>query len=295
VNCLPVPSHTRLLLYLFSHTYLHYPTIYEHYYSDQFTERSAQRGEELAKLLTKLGPTFIKVGQSLSIRTDLLSPGYVRGLQSLQDQVPPFDTAAARQILEAEWGRPLTSVIEGDLTEKPVAAASLGQVYKATLKGTDQEVAIKVQRPAIIEQIALDMHLLREAAPVAKRTFNLNSDTTGTVDSWATGFVAELDYIQEAKNAEFFSEKIQATPLRDVVFAPAVFKDISTQSVLVSEWVNGERLDRSSSEDVTVLCSIAMNAYLTMMLELGVLHCDPHPGTYIRYSLREQCELDWLD
>jgi predicted unusual protein kinase regulating ubiquinone biosynthesis (AarF/ABC1/UbiB family) len=235
------------------------------------------------------------VGQSLSIRTDLLSPGYVRGLQSLQDQVPPFDTKAARKILEAEWGRPLNSVIEGDLTETPVAAASLGQVYKATLKGTDQEIAIKVQRPAIIEQIALDMHLLREAAPVAKRTFNLNSDTTGTVDSWATGFVAELDYIQEAKNAEFFSEKIQATPLRDVVFAPAVFKDISTQSVLVSEWVNGERLDRSSSEDVTVLCSIAMNAYLTMMLELGVLHCDPHPGTYIRYSLREQCELDWLD
>jgi predicted unusual protein kinase regulating ubiquinone biosynthesis (AarF/ABC1/UbiB family) len=118
-----------------SYTYLRY--------SDQFEERSAQRGEELAKLLTRLGPTFIKVGQSLSIRTDLLSPGYVRGLALLQDQVPPFDTKAARAILEAEWGRPLGSVIEGDLTDKPVAAASLGQVYKARLKGTDQEVAIK--------------------------------------------------------------------------------------------------------------------------------------------------------
>jgi predicted unusual protein kinase regulating ubiquinone biosynthesis (AarF/ABC1/UbiB family) len=165
------------------------------------------------------------------------------------------------------------------LTDQPIAAASLGQVYKARLKGTDQEVAIKVQRPAILEQIALDMHLLREAAPVARRTFNLNSDTVGTVDSWATGFVAELDYLQEAKNAAFFSEKIKQTPLKDVVFAPSVFGDISTQSVLVSEWVDGERLDKSSSDDVTVLCSIAMNAYLTMMLEIGVLHCDPHPGT----------------
>lgn len=215
----------------------------------------------------------------MSIRTDILLPGYVRGLSLLQDQVPAFDTAAARQILEAEWGRPLGSVIEGDLTDQPIAAASLGQVYKARLKGTDQEVAIKVQRPAILEQIALDMHLLREAAPVARRTFNLNSDTVGTVDSWATGFVAELDYLQEAKNAAFFSEKIKQTPLKDVVFAPSVFGDISTQSVLVSEWVDGERLDKSSSDDVTVLCSIAMNAYLTMMLEIGVLHCDPHPGT----------------
>jgi predicted unusual protein kinase regulating ubiquinone biosynthesis (AarF/ABC1/UbiB family) len=91
-----------------SHVYfcISYIPTYSYSYSDKFEERSAQRGEELAKLLTKLGPTFIKVGQSLSIRTDLLSPGYVRGLQSLQDQVPPFYTKAAREILEAEGGRP---------------------------------------------------------------------------------------------------------------------------------------------------------------------------------------------
>ena len=120
------------------------------------------------------------------------------------------------------------------------------------------------------------MHLLREIAPVVKRTFNLNSDTVGTVDAWGTGFVDELDYLQEARNAEDFSARIVDTPLSDVVFAPNVVNEFTTQSVLVSEWVEGERLDESEQSDVTVLCSIAMNTYLTMMLEFGNLHSDPH-------------------
>lgn len=231
----------------------------------------------MAELLTTLGPTFIKIGQSLSIRTDLLSPGYVRGLATLQDQVPPFSTSVARDILEEEWGRPISDVLEGPvyLTSEPIAAASLGQVYKAKLKGSGRDVAIKVQRPDIGEQIALDMHLLREFAPIAKRTFNLNTDTVGTVDTWAVGFVSELDYLEEARNAGEFTEQINDTPLGDVVFAPAVVDELSTRRVLVSEWIDGERLDKSDKKDVTVLCSIAMNTYLTMLLELGLLHADP--------------------
>jgi hypothetical protein len=249
---------------------------------NKLVQNEFQRGEQLAVLLSRLGPTFIKVGQSLSIRTDLLSPAYVRGLASLQDQVPAFDTAIAKQILEEEWQRPVSDVIVGELTSQPIAAASLGQVYKATLKSTGLDVAIKVQRPNINEQIALDMHLLREAAPVLKRLFNLNSDTVGTVDAWGTGFVDELDYIQEARNGAFFSERIRQTPLRDVVLAPAIVEDFTTGSVLVTEWIDGERLDKSEKGDVTVLCSIAMNTYLTMLLELGLLHCDPHPGNLLR-------------
>jgi predicted unusual protein kinase regulating ubiquinone biosynthesis (AarF/ABC1/UbiB family) len=251
-------------------------------YRNKLVQNEFQRGEQLAVLLSRLGPTFIKVGQSLSIRTDLLSPAYVRGLASLQDQVPAFDTAIAKQILEVEWQRPVSDVIVGELTSQPIAAASLGQVYKATLKSTGLDVAIKVQRPNINEQIALDMHLLREAAPVLKRLFNLNSDTVGTVDAWGTGFVDELDYIQEARNGAFFSERIRQTPLRDVVLAPAIVEDFTTGSVLVTEWIDGERLDKSEKGDVTVLCSIAMNTYLTMLLELGLLHCDPHPGNLLR-------------
>ncbi len=222
---------------------------------------------ELAQLLTELGPTFIKIGQSLSIRTDLLSPGYVRGLSSLQDKVPPFSTRTAKEILEEEWGQPITSVLK-KISDEPVAAASLGQVYKATLKD-GREVAVKVQRPNIMNQIALDMHLLREFAPFAKRTFNLNTDTVGTVDAWGSGFVDELDYVQEAENAKYFMAKIQETPLKDVVLAPTVIDEYTTPRVLVTEWIDGERLDKSSNEDITILCSICMNTYLTMLVSSG--------------------------
>ena len=88
------------------------------------------------------------------------------------------------------------------------------------------------------------------------------------------GFVDELDYISEAENAEYFMESIKATPLSGVVFAPPIIDECTTGKVLTTEWVVGERLDKSREEDVTILCSIAMNAYLTMMLETGVLHCE---------------------
>lgn len=122
-----------------------------------------------------------------------------------------------------------------------------------------------------MNQIALDMHFLREIAPFARRTFNLNSDTVGTVDAWGLGFVDELDYISEAENAEYFTESIAQTPLSGVVFAPSIVEECTTGKVLTTEWVVGERLDKSSNEDVDILCSIAMNSYLTMMLETGVL------------------------
>ena len=262
----------------------------------QKQEEEEEQGRQLAQLLCRLGSTYIKVGQSLSIRTDLLSPPYIRGLQTLQDQVPPFDSQQAFDMIEEEWGASLDTVVT-DITPLPIASASLGQVYKATLlrkpqqqtydnnnnnDDTDnsfelqQEVAIKIQRPNIMETIALDMYLLREyVAPAVKKIGNLNSDTIGTVDAWGLGFVDELDYIREAKNSEFFSEKIAATPLQNVVFAPKVISEYSTNKVLVTEWVDGERLDKSSQEDVNKLCSIAMNTYLTMLLEIGMLHCDP--------------------
>jgi predicted unusual protein kinase regulating ubiquinone biosynthesis (AarF/ABC1/UbiB family) len=128
---------------------------------------------------------LILVGQSLSIRTDLLPPAYVRGLSSLQDRVPAFDSTMAYQIIQDEWGVSSVYDILSDITPQPIAAASLGQVYKAKLKkmenqdddGTIIQVAIKVQRPDISEQIALDMYLLREVAKPVKRIFNLNTDT----------------------------------------------------------------------------------------------------------------------
>jgi predicted unusual protein kinase regulating ubiquinone biosynthesis (AarF/ABC1/UbiB family) len=264
------------------------------FYSNKLDERANERGLQLAQLLTQLGPTFIKVGQSLSIRTDLLSPAYARGLATLQDQVAPFDTETARRMLQNEWGVSNIDTILQDITSEPIAAASLGQVYKATLRNANNTVvAIKVQRPDIMEQIALDMYLLRESAPVIKTLFKLNTDTVGTVDAWGKGFVDELDYLQEAQNAKVFIREIAKTPLKDVVLAPRVIDEYTTRQVLVTEWINGERLDKSSAKDVAILCSVAMNTYLTMMLEIGLLHSDPHPGNLLRTPDGKLCVLDW--
>ena len=256
------------------------------YVSGKLDSNSELRAQELSVLLTKLGPSFIKIGQSLSIRTDLLSPAYVKGLKTLQDQVPPFSTVEARSIIENELGSSIDDIFV-DFPKEPIAAASLGQVYQVKVKrdrngegggGGEEvkEVAVKVQRPNIMEQIALDMHLIREVSGPIKRIFNLNTDFVGVVDTWGYGFVDELDYIQEAVNAKSFAEGIEQTPLSGVVFAPPIVDELTTRKVLTTEWVVGERLDKSGKEDVSILCSIAMNSYLTMMLETGLLHCDPH-------------------
>ena len=259
------------------------------YLTGNLKANAQRRADGLSVLLAKLGPSFIKVGQSLSIRTDLLSPEYVRGLKALQDQCPPFDTADARRIIEEELGGTIRELF-ADFPPGPIAAASLGQVYRATIRaggrgagevggggGEPRVVAVKVQRPGIVEQIALDMHLIREVAGPLKRVFNLNTDIVGVVDAWGEGFVDELDYVEEAVNAKSFAEGISRTPLSGVVFAPPVVDELTTRKVLTTEWVVGERLDRSAKEDVSVLCSIAMNSYLTMMLETGLLvsECAP--------------------
>ena len=240
-----------------------------------YKQNERRRADELTDLLTRLGPTFIKIGQSLSIRSDLLTPEYLRSLTSLQDKVPSFPTEIARQMISDELGKPCDSIFTG--IDKPVAAASLGQVYKATLKD-GRQVAVKVQRPQILEQIALDMHLIRITAPVIK-ALGAPGDLEGLVDDWGFGFVNEVDYLQEARNADVFMDGLKKTALAKVVFAPPVLRDLSSRRVLTTEWIDGERLEKSSAKDVSTLCSVAMNTYLTMMLETGTMqpmHCHAH-------------------
>lgn len=232
-----------------------------------------KRAKDITQLLTKLGPTFVKVGQSLSIRTDLLRPAYLKELAKLQDQVPAFSSIDAVEIIENELGVNVKSIFSSGVSkeDKVVAAASLGQVYRARLARDSKEVAVKVQRPYILERVAIDMHILRSFAPILKSIAGLQSDLVGLVDDWGTGFVNELNYRKEAENSEIFMRSISTTPLAGVVFAPPVINEFCTDKVLVTEWVQGERLEKSSSKDVAQLCAIAMNTYLTMMLDTGLL------------------------
>ena len=157
-------------------------------------------------------------------------------------------------------------------------------------------MAIKVQRPQIEERIALDMFLVRElAAPLASSLLGAPGDLVGIADAWGAGLVDELDYHAEALNAETFNTQLAGTALEGRVFAPQVFAEASSRRVLTTEWIDGERLDKTAAtQDVPRLASLAMNTYMDMMLESGVLHCDPHPGNLLRTTADGQlCILDW--
>lgn len=254
-----------------------------------------QRAKEALLLANQLGPTFIKLGQALSIRTDLIPEAYALELRQLQDAVPPFDTKTAMKVLKEEWGGDDIYKVLQSITNEPVASASIGQVYKATLVNSDNDsntqVAVKIQRPGILADIALDLHVLRILTPIQtllqnavngqKTTYSDVEAAVSLVDEWGRGFVAETDYRLEARNTVEFERSMRARGL-DAVCAPLVVEHLTRDKVLVTEWVEGTRLDKDASEDVPRLCGVAINAYLTMLLDTGVLHCDPHPGNLLR-------------
>ncbi len=268
-------------------------------------DNEKERAKEALGLATQMGPTFIKLGQALSLRTDLIPEAYALELRQLQDAVPPFDSDEAFKIISRELGIPNLSSSGGGpflrISSQPVASASIGQVYKATLRD-GREVAIKVQRPNILREISLDLYLLRLLTPIQVRISNaVNKLKTNQgdidvslalVDEWGRGFVNEVDYLAEARNTELFLQGMRDRGL-SAVTAPSVVRDLSTSCVLVTEWVEGTRLDLDASQDVPRLCGVAVNAYLTMLLDTGVLHCDPHPGNLLRTTDGKLCILDW--
>ena len=232
-----------------------------------------------------------QVGQALSTRTDLLPAKYAQGLTGLQDAVPPFSAELGRKVIEDELGIKIEDVFSS-LSLEPVASASIGQVYKGTLRSSGQEVAVKVQRPQVLENVALDLHLMRSLAPKWQEYKEMNTNLTGLVDAWGTGFINELDYREEAKATTEFSKAMKERGLGSV-FAPEVVPELSSIHVLTTKWVDGERLVDSDANDVPRLCGVALNAYLTMMLDTGCLHCDPHPGNLLRTKDGRLCILDW--
>lgn len=244
-----------------------------------------RRAKEALELCQQLGPTFIKLGQALSIRQDLVPEAYANELRQLQDRVPPFSNEEAYRVLRNELGVEDLSLIFAELTPEPVASASIGQVYRGRLAATGQDVAVKVQRPGILGEIALDLFVLRTLTPIQTTLQNLANRVETTqadidtalllVDEWGRGFVAETDYQLEAKNTIEFRKAMEARGL-DAVTAPKIVDNLVRDKVLVTEWVNGKRLDLDTSPDVPRLCGVAINAYLTMLLDTGVLHCDPH-------------------
>ncbi|MDX2228763.1 MAG: AarF/ABC1/UbiB kinase family protein [Leptolyngbyaceae cyanobacterium bins.349] len=241
-----------------------------------------RRAVRLREIITRLGPAFIKVGQALSTRPDLVPPIYLEELTHLQDQLPPFDNALAYQFIQEELGAHPDDIY-AELTESPIAAASLGQVYKGRLR-TGEQVAVKVQRPGLAQNIALDMYILRQLALLAVRNIKrIRSDLVGIMDEFATRIFEEMDYTQEGRNAERFAQLYGSLP---EIYVPRIYWQYTGRRVLTMEWINGTKLTqpeaiRAQGIDATHLIDVGVQCSLRQLLESGFFHADPHPGNLL--------------
>jgi ubiquinone biosynthesis protein len=241
-----------------------------------------RRPAQVRMALEELGATFIKLGQILSTRPDLLPPAYVDELAKLQDQAPPVDAGDIRQVIEVELGAPLDTIF-ADFDPQPLAAASIGQVHAARLMdGSD--VVVKVRRPGVVEQIDQDLEILQNLAATAARHWELANDydLVGLTQEFAQTLRSELDYVREGRNAERFGTDFAGDPDLHV---PRVFWATTTSRVLTLERVRGIKINDREEVDAAgidrgSLARRATRVLLDMVFEHGFFHADPHPGNF---------------
>ncbi|KAF6988736.1 hypothetical protein CFC21_006204 [Triticum aestivum] len=241
------------------------------------------RAVELRTVLTRLGPTFVKIGQGLSTRPDLCPTEYLEELSELQDSLPTFPDEEAFACIERELGFPLDSMYSA-MSPSPIAAASLGQVYKARLKYSEQLVAVKVQRPGIEDAIGRDFYLLRGLGFLINKYVDIiTTDAVALIDEFARRVFQELNYVQEGQNARRF-KKLYAD--KQDILVPDIFWDYTSAKVLTMEWIEGVKLNQQAAIEgqglkVLDLVNIGIQCSLRQLLEYGYFHADPHPGNIL--------------
>ena len=257
-------------------------------------ERSRQRAKEAAELLVDLGPAFIKAGQALSTRPDIVPPVLLEELAQLQDQLPGFDSALAMACIEEDLGAPISSIYE-QLDSEPISAASLGQVHKGVLK-SGEVVAVKVQRPGLREQITLDLYIVRNIASWLNRNVGLiRSDLVALIDELGKRVFEEMDYCNEASNAEAFARLHRANAR---IAVPAIYRHATSRRVLTMEWIDGVKLTnleavRGIGVDPDDMVAVGVNCSLQQLLEHGFFHADPHPGNLLALADGRLAYLDF--
>jgi len=253
---------------------------WDRFWQDNTSRTRSNRAEWLVRNMLELGPTFIKVGQSLSTRVDLLPPEYISSLAQLQDKVPAFSAKEARDIVELELGKPLYNLYR-DFDEIPLAAASLGQVHRATLH-TGEDVVVKVQRPGLKKLFDLDLLAVGRLLKFFRRYFDWTRkfNLEGIYDEFFTILYQEIDYVIEGKNADRFRANFEGYPR---VVVPKVYWEYSTSTVLTLEYVPGIKInDRQALEACGLnpkeINQLGICCYLKQLLQDGFFHADPHPG-----------------
>ena len=245
-------------------------------------QKARSRPEQLRLALEELGTTFVKLGQILSTRPDLLPPEYQAELAKLQDQVAPIPSEQAIEVLTGELGRPLDELF-AEFDPEPMAAASIGQVHTARLQdGTD--VVVKIRRPGVVEQVDQDLDILQNLAAAASRRWAAAEqyDLVGLAQEFAQTLRAELDYIREGRSAERFARNFAGDPR---IRIPRVFWEATTSRVLTLERVRGIKIDDAPSLDAAginrpLLARHSSEIILKMVFEDGFFHADPHPGNF---------------
>ena len=256
--------------------------------------RARSRAKECAELLVDLGPAFIKAGQALSTRPDIIPPLLLEELAQLQDQLPGFDSELAMACIEEDLGGQVEDFYK-QLDRDPISAASLGQVHKGILK-SGQKVAVKVQRPGLREQITLDLYIVRNIASWLNKNIGLiRSDLVALIDELGKRVFEEMDYINEANNAEKFGVLHQHNPR---IAVPVIYHEATSRRVLTMEWIDGVKLTnlegvREMGIDPDDMVEVGVNCSLQQLLEHGFFHADPHPGNLLAMEDGRLCYLDF--
>ncbi len=257
-------------------------------------ERARARARECAELLVDLGPAFIKAGQALSTRPDIVPPLLLEELSQLQDQLPGFDSDLAMACIEEDLGAPVGELY-AELERDPISAASLGQVHRGVLHN-GQKVAVKVQRPGLREQITLDLYIVRNIAAWLNSNIGLiRSDLVALIDELGRRVFEEMDYLNEAANAEKFRDLHSHNPR---IAVPCIHREVTSRRVLTMEWIDGVKLTnldavRELGIDPDDMVEVGVNCSLQQLLEHGFFHADPHPGNLLALKDGRLCYLDF--
>lgn len=251
-------------------------------------------GEKIRRAIEELGPTYIKLGQILSTRKDLLDQDIIDELSKLRDNVEEFDTELAKSIFKSEIGLDIDKVFK-NFNDKPIGAASIGQVYEASLD-SGEEVIIKIQRPNIESIIKSDLEILKSMA-IALKDFkkDIDIDLIQIVEEFQTQLMRELDYNFEALNAMKF-RKIFAKS--DDVYIPKVYEKYTTKRILVMEKIIGVKLSdvnkiKKLGWDTKAISEIGVRSLLKQVFEHGFFHADPHPGNIFILSQKTISYIDF--
>ncbi len=238
----------------------------------------AQRGRHIREMFDELGPTFVKFGQLLSTRPDILPADIVLELVKLQDAVSPLEPAVVRQVIEQELGLAVEQAFESFELE-PLASASIGQVHGAVLPGGER-VVVKVQRPSAQRQIRRDIDVLFQMAQFTEGRLDIGFSPTAVVQEFARSIARELDYILEARNAERFARNFEG---HEAVRIPRIHWGYTSSRLLTMERIEGPTLNSAAvaalpDEERKVIAAAVADCWFKQILEDGFFHGDPHPA-----------------